>query len=336
MRAVRPPMLPSEKSLAGPIRSHSSPRPVCSPISDIGLEHLIDHHHQIGANRELTGASESLVCAQFFRAVDAGFDGTGDAVGEKVLAGDFQQFNQFIFVSFAGKDAELRKSRFAQHAGRLAVFVPVNRAAGGIGGVGGDAGQRQRLAVGDADVNARADQEHGMIGRNRVEIVAGGMALFSKPSLVVAESNDPFARRLAFCVGLDQLHNVGDAVVRGRVEIERRQRPAGQHRVRVRVVQPRRGGAAAEIDDLGGGAGGGAHRGFVIAQSDHPAGADRQRADFGSRGIHCQDRAVVNEKISVHVLFLPNRRLGRLDQCKRAVLREHSKSGREAPSQWQF
>ena len=111
-------------------------------------------------------------------------------------------------------------TRFAgglpEDAGGLAVLIPVNLAALGVGGVLGDARHLQSLAVHAADVAAGADDGHGGVAAPLVQIVAGGGALFRQLALVIAPALDPLAGTLLLPHVPDGLLELLDGVDLGR------------------------------------------------------------------------------------------------------------------------
>ena len=130
--AVRPPMLPSLKSFTGPMRSMASPNPVVIPRSLQRNQVFVEHHHQVGADRQAAGRAQLLVCPEFFRTVDAGLGGAGNAAAEELVAGPFDGVRQLLGGRIADRAGNEPDRAFPQHARWFAMLVPVDHAVAGI------------------------------------------------------------------------------------------------------------------------------------------------------------------------------------------------------------
>jgi hypothetical protein len=133
-----------------------------------------------------------------------------------------------------------------QHAGRVAVGVAHDLAAGRIRGLVGDAGQRQRAGVGPAGVAVDALEPGRAIGDDAVEFLRGREAAQLPVLLVPAAPAHPRAARVRARVGLDPLQGLRQRGGAGQVELG--QHLAQAEHVAVGVDQAGQHGAAMHVD----------------------------------------------------------------------------------------
>jgi hypothetical protein len=157
---------------------------------------------------------------------------------------------------------------------------------------------------------ASAEQQHRVIGRHRIQIVPRRMPLVVQPRLVVPPPDDPATWSPMFGRRIDQFDDLGDRPHRRRAQHQIVQRQSQHHRVRVRIIQPRRRRAPGQIDDLTSRCRSRACLRIRTDRNDH-AIANRHRLSSWSRSIHRLDPAIEQEQISSHFVFLtlfPDRR----------------------------
>ena len=185
------------EELGRPNPQHRIAESRLNPKIDHLVQRVRDDHHQIRPHRQLAASPERLVRTQLLWPVDTGLDGARDAGRQKRRQTAFDKSFELILRRI--RDCMLHHGQrgFPHHSGRSAMFVPVDLSAVGIGSVLVDTRQRQRCRIGCPDVMTRPEEQHRMIGRNRIEIVPGRMSLIAQSSLVVTTANDPASWRSA-------------------------------------------------------------------------------------------------------------------------------------------
>ena len=201
----------------------------------------------------------------------------------------------------ADRALDQRQRRLADDAGRLAVLVAVDPAAVRVGRVAVDAGQRQRPAVGGADVVAHPQEQDRVVGRDRVEVGAGRVAAVGEPRVVVAATDDPSpGRPPGRACRTSATMSATDRVRRGReiqvLECESDEHRDGSGRRSAPASRSGRGGRSSRSPAPA------AARtvGLVAGRDDDPA-ADRDRRDLRTTGLHRQDPPVNEHEFAVHL-----------------------------------
>jgi hypothetical protein len=218
------------------------------PEADQRVQRLVEHHHQVRADRQLPPLGQPLVGAQLGRVPDPGLDRRGDAVRQEVAATREQPGHHLLFGRRRHDGADGAERGLPEDAGRLPRRVAVEEPAVRVRRLAGDAGQRQRGRVGDADVVAHPDQDDGVVRRDGVEVGPRRVASLGQAGVVVAAAEDPAPLRLSRCRLRHQADQVADLPVLLGREVEVEQGEADRHRVGVGVVQARGRGPASEVD----------------------------------------------------------------------------------------
>ena len=227
--------------------------------------------------------------------------GGGDALGGQELAQIHHQVHLLLLGGLGDQGGDQVAGGLPEDAGGLAVLIPVNLAALGVGGVLGDARHLQGLAVHTADVAAGADDGHGGVAAPLIQIVAGGGALFCQLALVIAPALDPLAGALLLPHVPDGLLELLDGVDLGRQAGNLFAEVRQHHRMLVGVHKPGEHPTALEIHRLiigtGGQVGLGAHPGDAAILHRHrlrveilPVRGEDLSVDIGSFPI-CVHRA---------------------------------------------
>ena len=250
----------------------------------------VGQRHQHRAHAELALPPQLLVEGQQLgrhaRVHDAGE--TGGVVGLLDVA-------QRLHLLFARRRRHqprhrLEGGRLQQQAVGLARRVAFDAAARRVGGVGRDAGQRQRAAVRHAGV-AHARQVDRAIRAGGVELLPRRVALFGQAHHVpAAAAGDPRCLGVGLGVGAHGGLHVGDASRLG--QVDQAGLDAGPVHVVVRVDEPRHHGAAAEAHLAVAGAGGVARVGQRAHRDDAPV------AD--GHGLGTRVRRVHRDQLATH------------------------------------
>ncbi len=92
--------------------------------------------------------------------------------------------------------AQRRGGRFLQDAvGLIGAWLTADRAARGIGRLGGDAAQVQRHGVHGGQVTGDVDERDGVVAGDRVQVGSVGVSLLLDERIVVAHADHPLSRR---------------------------------------------------------------------------------------------------------------------------------------------
>ncbi len=193
-----------DRAEAEPVVAEPGPH----PQADEGVEVLVQHHHQIGADRQLPGQAQALIGPQLDRVVDAGLGHAGDALLQEGAAAPFQGGGDLSFGGSGDRGPDHRQGGLAQDSGQFPPCIAVEDAAIRVRRVAGDAGQGQGAAVGDADMVAHPHQDDRVIGRDRIEVVPGRVPPLGQPGVVVAAALDPLAGRTVADSGGDEVDNL--------------------------------------------------------------------------------------------------------------------------------
>ena len=279
------------------------------------LDRRLDHPDQ-----ERDPDRQRALVHQLLIGADAGVVGddvmdVGDAAGEAALGREQHARLHLPVGVFRHHVAHQELGALDELAGRLAGRVELDGAAGRRRRRGVDAGELQRLGVGDGDVGAEVDRDR-MVRRRGVEVAAIGEALLRHPEVLHrrAVRDDPGAGRLPLGLLLDRLDDLRDGADVG-VEVAAvdpvHHGRAAVGEMHVRVGQARQHAAALEVDLL---------RARVGQRLDVAGGADRadaavpDRDRLGARvlGVGGQHGGVGQHQIGAQrsdahaVSFLPN------------------------------
>ena len=199
---------------------------------------------------------------------------------------------------------EQRKaSHLLEHTVGLArTAAPADHTAVGIRRVGAETGQLERSRVHRKQVPRRVGHQDGMRGRDRVEIVASGMAPLRQHRVVVALAREPLARcnGIRLEVSAQRPLQIGDRLHgpdRGGREIGRRAGSGHACQVAVRVDEAREQRSPSEIDLLGAWPAAAADIGLGPQRLDAPR-ADRERLHDPPRLVQRDDLAVPIQGVS--------------------------------------
>ena len=180
-------------------------------------------------------------------------------VDDRVLpAGDAERVQERLALQQALVDGVGRQRRLmlrdeglralVQRALRRAVRVALDPAVFGIGRVGGDPRDLQRLGVDPGAVTVAVRQDHRSIRHDRVDVLLGGTAAW-KDVLRPASAQDPGLVRMRSRVRGDRLEV---RLLRVEVVLVALQHvDAAAHGVHVRILEPRDEHATGEVDHLG-------------------------------------------------------------------------------------
>jgi len=159
-------------------------------LLDVGLaQGAIEH---VGAHRHLARVLHRAV-ERHLPLVDARLDDADDAVGIEIAHRNLEELRH-VGRRRRENPAHQIGGGLEQHAGRLAVGVAHDDAAVRVRRVLGDAGKLQRLRVHRDDVAAARD-EHRIVGRDPIELVAGRHPPLFQDALVPAgRGHHPLAR----------------------------------------------------------------------------------------------------------------------------------------------
>ena len=196
----------------------------------------------------------------------------------------------------AGHAAGEVGAHLQKEAGGLAVLVAVDGAAGGVGGLGADADGRQREAVQHHGVPRPVHEPHGIVRRDAVQVVAGGMAALGESGVVVAPAAQPLAGRgLAGGRG-DALPQVAQGAHGRGGAVEGEQASGYAEEVQMGVVEAgeERASAAVVAPGVGAGQPGGVG---PVAEEEHAACPDAEGRRRGPRRVQGVDRGVVEDKV---------------------------------------
>ena len=143
---------------------------------------------------------------------------------------------------------QARGGVFFEQAGRLAcAWIATNPAGGRIGSIFRDASSFQRERIGDGHVAVHSGEDHGILGRDCVEIFASWVALIGPERLIPSEAGDPFAGFVIFQAFADALLELSERADAGKTD--RQSRHGGLADVHVRVVESGHDELLAQIDD---------------------------------------------------------------------------------------
>ncbi len=134
----------------------------------------------------------------------------------------------------------------AQDAGGLAVRIAVDDAGLRVGRCRRDAGHPQSQRIGASQVQVAAPEHDRVVGRGRVEILAGEQPRLGPVGLVPALALDPLAGRSGLRAFVQGLLHGGQRSQSGQPQLTPAQRPALE--MKMRVDQARQDAPAAEID----------------------------------------------------------------------------------------
>ena len=215
---------------------------------------------------------------QLLIGADAGVVGddvmdVGDAAGEAALGREQDARLHLSVRVFRHHVAHKVLGTLDELAGRLAGGVELDGAASRRGRRRVDAGELQRLGVGDGDVGAEVDRDR-MVRRRGVEVAAVGKALLRHPEVLHwrAVCDNPGAGRLPFGLFLDRFDDLRDGADVG-VEVAAvdpvHHGRAAVGEMHVRVGQTRQHAAALQVDLF---------RARIGQRLDVASGADRTDA----------------------------------------------------------
>jgi hypothetical protein len=173
---------------------------------------------------------------------------------------------------------ERRLRRLVGHAQVAAVGALV-APAGWVGGGIVHTGQRHGQAVDGADVAAGTGEDHRVVRRHRVPVVAGGVAALRQAGLVVAATADP---RAGWELGRAPAHRLlqgADGLHARRLAIDGGHGGAQTGEVGMGVDQAGQEGAAAQVDDARARPGERPHGGVAAHRQDAPAAHGHRLGD---------------------------------------------------------
>ena len=223
---------------------------------------IIDQQHiRIGhqVNLELTLFGDLAHGIDCFQVRSSFLQGRVAERSRQARALDHQHFIDFLIEVGRQLREQVEKRIFFHHAvGLVAVGLPPEHAPRGIRRFGGHFRQLQGLGVGHSEMAGLVNDDYGIVGRDRVELLAGRMTLFGQLGVVVAETDDPSDPLDDACVlfrpGRHQAldgNNIGAIAVGRREQVGGRCLEAHHVGVTVRLHEPGHQGFPFEVNQPG-------------------------------------------------------------------------------------